>query len=203
MAELTDEQILEAGRLIGSSLQSMRLRDELLDHCCCHIEDMMEKGVPFIEALNKSFELVAPDGFTEIEESIKRSIHTQNPQTMKTSLYFSGFLAAFCILLGITFRMFHWPFANMILLCGDLSLVLAMSILLTDLIRFPREYDRTTYYRTLAGAAGGLILAVGSSFKIMYWPTANMLMLIGMLLITFVFLPLFFWQLYKREMASS
>jgi len=47
---------------------------------------------------------------------------------------------------------------------------------------------------------GGMLLASGIFFKIMHWPGANILLVIGMFLITFIFLPIFFWQLYRSEM---
>jgi hypothetical protein len=70
-------------------------------------------------------------------------------------------------------------------------------------MRFPSDFPATSRMRSISGAAGGLIIGAGSVFKIMHWPGANILTLLGMLLIIFVFVPLFFWQLYKREIQTS
>jgi Flp pilus assembly protein TadB len=57
-----------------------------------------------------------------------------------------------------------------------------------------------TYSRILFGVVGGMLLASGIFFKIMHWPGASILLVLGMFLITFIFLPIFFWQLYRSEM---
>jgi Flp pilus assembly protein TadB len=47
---------------------------------------------------------------------------------------------------------------------------------------------------------GGMLVASGIFFKIMHWQGGSILLVLGMFLITFIFLPIFFWQLYRSEM---
>lgn len=42
-----------------------------------------------------------------------------------------------------------------------------------------------------------LLLGSGSVFKIMYWPYATILILMGFIVLNFVFLPVFFYHRYK------
>jgi len=175
---------------------------ELIDHCCCHIENMLDDRILFEDALNRSVSLVAPDGLPDLEAELNRPLTQLIPKTMKTSLYFFGFLAAFGILVGTMMGMQQWPGANMVLLIGDGSLIVAMLTLLITIIRFPSAFVQSTLVRTSAGASGGLILGAGGFIKIMQWPGASFMFVIGMTIIAFVFLPLFFWQLYKREIAQ-
>jgi hypothetical protein len=203
MAELTDIEYESVLRIIKDSIHDEQLQLELIDHCCCCIEERMENGQQFEDALTSALNAISDDGMQEIEAELNRLLKTQIPTQMKITLYFSGFLATFFILLGLLFRTLHWPFANMFLFIGNMSLIVTTITLLSALMRFPSDFPATSRMRSISGAAGGLIIGAGSVFKIMHWPGANILTLLGMLLIIFVFVPLFFWQLYKREIQTS
>ncbi|MFN9798930.1 MAG: hypothetical protein ACK54P_02830 [Bacteroidota bacterium] len=53
MAELTDHQTEQVSSAIQASIHDRRLQLELIDHCCCHIEQMLGGGIPFDEALKR------------------------------------------------------------------------------------------------------------------------------------------------------
>jgi hypothetical protein len=203
MAELTEKQTERVFGEVQAAIQNVRLQKELIDHCCCLIEDMLSKGVPFEEALKRSVSLVGGETLSDIEVELESVLHKKPSRNMKTTLFFSGFVAAFCILSGIAFRILHWPGADVLLLTGDLALVLSMLVLITSVLRYPAAFTRISAIRTLTGAVAGLLLGNAGAFKIMHWPTANIQMLLGMALLVLVFLPLFFWNLYKREMAAG
>lgn len=202
MVELTEKQFELVNDQISSSIGNRQLCLELIDHTCCHIEEMLENGIAFDEALKRSISLLAPDGLHDIEVELDHVLKPQIPKIMKTSLYFFGFIASFCILLGILFRMQQWPGADYLLLIGDSSLVFCMLTLLISVARFPGAFDGVSRVRTIAGAIGGFLLGVGGAFKLLHWPTAGVQLVLGITIIAFVFLPMFFWQLYKREMAN-
>ncbi len=203
MAELSDIEYELVVQTIESAIQDQQLQLELIDHCCCSIEELMNGGHTFNNALNCALSLLSPDGIHEIEVELNQLLTPQIPTHMKITLYFSGFLAAFFLLIGFLFRFMQWPFADRLLFVGDATLIVAMTTLLLAIIRFPAAYGGQSYVRSLAGAAGGFLIGTGSIFKLMHWPGANVQILLGMLIITFVFVPLFFWQLYKREIQSS
>lgn len=203
MVELTEKQFEMVNDQISSSIGNRQLCLELIDHTCCHIEEMLENGIAFDEALKRSISLLAPDGLHDIEVELDHVLKPQIPKIMKTSLYFFGFIASFCILLGIMFRIQHWPGADYLLLIGDLSLVFCMLTLLISVARFPAAFDSVSRVRTIAGAIGGFLLGVGGAFKVLHWPTAGIQLVLGMAIVAFVFLPIFFWQLYRKEMAAS
>lgn len=203
MAELTEKQFDLVIDQISSSIGNRQLCLELIDHACCHIEEMLENGIAFDEALKRSISLLAPDGLHDIEVELNDVLKPKIPTIMKTTLFFFGFIAAFCILLGLMFRIMHWPGADILLLIGDISLIFCMFTLLLSVIRYSSEYENFSKTRVLSGGIGGLLLGCGGAFKVMHWPTANIQMVLGMAIVTFVFLPIFFWQLYKKEMNSS
>ncbi|MFP9115069.1 GldL-related protein [Flavobacterium sp. RHBU_3] len=51
----------------------------------------------------------------------------------------------------------------------------------------------------LLGFLASFTLSTGFMFKIMHWPIASILMLIGFALLNFGFLPTFFYQKYKES----
>jgi hypothetical protein len=203
MAELTDIQTERIFGEVKAAIKNERLQTELIDHCSCLIEDMLSQGVPFEQALKRSVSILGGLQLSDIEVELESVLHLKPSRPMKTTLFFSGFVAAFCILSGITFRLLNWPGADYILLTGDLSLILCMLVLIISVIRYPAAYTRLAAIRTMSGAIAGLLIGNAGVFKIMHWLSANIQMLLGMALLVLVFLPLFFWNLYKREIATG
>jgi hypothetical protein len=160
----------------------------------------MNLGMPCEEAIDRAFLRLAPDGLHEIEDAFNLIQTPLILTIMKKTVYFSGFVAAFCILIGLMFKIMHWPGATAILITGNLSLSVCLLAILYGLLTNKTTFPRMTYSRILFGVVGGMLLASGIFFKIMHWPGANILLVIGMFLITFIFLPIFFWQLYRSEM---
>lgn len=203
MAELTEIEYDSVVRIIKESIQTEQLQMELIDHCCCCIEEKMASGITFEEALTSALHALSSDGLHEIEAELNRLLTSKIPTHMKITLYFSGFLATFFILLGLLFKLLHWPLADRILFIGNFSLIVTTITLLSALLRYPAAFQTSSRVRNMCGAIGGALIGAGSIFKIMYWTGANMLTLFGMLLIIFVFVPMFFWQLYKQEILAS
>jgi hypothetical protein len=200
MAELSDATYDVIAQRVTVTITDVQLQSELIDHCCCAVEELMNLGMPCEEAIDRAFLRLAPDGLHEIEDAFN---HIQTPlilMIMKKTLYFSGFIATFCILIGLMFKIMHWPGATAILVAGNLSLSVCLIAILYGLLTNKTTLPRITFSRILFGIVGGMLLASGIFFKIMHWPGANILLVIGMFLITFIFLPIFFWQLYRSEM---
>jgi hypothetical protein len=200
MAELSDATYDVIVQRVTVTITDVQLQSELIDHCCCAVEELMNLGLPCEEAIDRAFLRLAPDGLHEIEDAFN---HIQTPlilTIMKKTVYFSGFVAAFCILIGLMFKIMHWPGATAILITGNLSLSVCLLAILYGLLTNKTTFPRMTYSRILFGVVGGMLVASGIFFKIMHWPGANILLVIGMFLITFIFLPIFFWQLYRSEM---
>lgn len=185
--------------LVLRAIQHPTLRKELIDHGCSSIEELLQRGFSPDEALQMTLDEIAPNGLEHIEKQVQFILTPQIPFTMKMTQYFFGFMATMLILSGFTFKAFHWPMASIILFMGFVSLATSMSALLFAAVRFSQRYSHRAC--TLSGAAGGFILSIGSIFKLMHWPGANILSLLGMLLIILVFVPLFFWRLYKMDQS--
>jgi hypothetical protein len=200
MVELTDEQYEKVARHVRETIVDFSLQVELIDHCCCSIEHLMAEGVAFELAFDRALLLLSPNGLKEVEVEIKAVLQPKISKIMKMTLYLTGFIASFFILIGMMFKMMHWPGATVILLSGDLSLVACMLCVQYSLLTRTSPIDKWTIARIFSGSLGGLLVSIGAAFKIMYWPMANILLVLGIAIVTFFFLPIFFWQLYQREM---
>jgi hypothetical protein len=202
MRELTETEVEYVAQRISASISNQRLAMELIDHCCTRMEELISQDVSFDDSLNCALGELSPDGLHIIQKEWNYQ-HNLKQSPMKITLYLSGFFAAFFVLLGMLFKLLHWPGATMFLTLGDAMLIIAMLGVLSSTIRFRQSFSALTKTRIFGGAIGGLFVGVGSFFKFMWWPGANMLILLGVLTLLMVFLPLFFFELYKREMRAE
>lgn len=86
------------------------------------------------------------------------------------SIAIAGFI------LGLLFKTLHWPGSSFILLISGVLTVVMLTVLL---IRKPGPM--TIQLRLPAMLIGSVIaVIIGGMFKIMHWPGANMLLLIGL-----------------------
>ncbi|MFZ1687645.1 MAG: hypothetical protein WAU70_09500 [Flavobacteriales bacterium] len=80
------------------------------------------------------------------------------------------------LIVGILFKTLHWPGANVIVLASSVLVIATMLLLL---IRKPGPWS--VQLQRPAMLVGSVIAVVsGGLFKVMYWPGANMLMLVGL-----------------------
>lgn len=87
-------------------------------------------------------------------------------------------------ILGILFKMLHWPGANVLLVSSGILLVITLAFLLV------RERGPITVRLHLPAMLLGSLMAVvtGGLFKIMHWPGANMLLMTGLIVCAVWFL---------------
>jgi hypothetical protein len=86
---------------------------------------------------------------------------------------------------------------------GNGFLLLSMICLLVIAIRNYSLISSSARIRSLSGAIGGIIVAIGSMLKFLKLPGANILFLLGAFILICVFLPILFFQLYKNDVAKS
>jgi hypothetical protein len=122
---------------------------------------------------------------------------------MKRLLVFiSGFLTGFTFIAGTLFKVQHWPMAGLLLTISFVSgcLLLIPSLLSTKLNNPDNPSKRPAY---IVGAAGTIFYTLGLLFKIQHWPSATIMMILGIVIICFVALPLYTWISWKDESQVS
>ncbi len=194
---LYDEQIEQISeKLSQGGVKDAKLHADLLDHICCYLEE--QDGNDFETMLGQALKLLAPNGVHEIEEERFFLFHFQKQLTMKKLLFFSAFATTFLLTSGFTFKLMHWPGANVLLIFGNVALISTILIIAMNGIR-QAKYNTTAYnVRIFVGVVAALLIAAGSIFKFFHFPGANIQFVLGIFLLNFVFLPMFFFQLYKK-----
>ncbi|MFN5319674.1 MAG: hypothetical protein ACK5CY_12615 [Bacteroidia bacterium] len=203
MPKLSVEQVLSIEKLIHSAVSDQLLRIELADHVCCAVEDALNTGKSFDYALNEALHQLNPDGAAAIEQELLFLLTPQIPIIMKKLLYGCGFIAAIGMSSGIMFRQFNWSGSAVLMLIGSIGLLVAMGTLLYQVVKFPGIMSVQARIRLIAGALGGILVSTGTLFKIQHFPTANIQVGLGMIILIILFIPLFFWELYQREIRSA
>ena len=87
---------------LSQQLSHHSLEDDLVDHCCSGIEELMEdRGHDFDMAFALMRQRLVPNGAREIEEDLKYLENYKPQRTMKKFVFASGYVSALCMLAGL------------------------------------------------------------------------------------------------------
>ena len=113
----------------------------------------------------------------------------------RSAAYWTGIVMLALNLIGLVFKMLHWPFANLfymsVILVGPLFVILTAR----HLVRVLPNERQVIRFSEIAG----LLLIISMVFKIMHFPFDNLLGLIGLLLLLTAFLIRF----VKKRLVSD
>ena len=183
--------------LKSRGIVSEDLRDNLLDHICCIIENEITVEDDFKEFYEGILPRFFEKELSEIQAETTNLLKFKNFYTMKKILNFSGIATVVLTILGALFKSMHWPGAAMLIILGGFS----FSIIYMPLLIVLKLKDDESKIDKLVHSFG-LILAIfltaGVLFKIMRWPYANNLMFYSTLLFTFIFVPIYFLTRFRR-----
>lgn len=199
MRALTEKEVdLVSQRLHEQGISQPDLHTDLLDHFCCLLEQS-EPHLPFEEVWRQALEAVAPTaGLHQLEEERFFLFHFKKQTTMNRLIFASGFITTFLLSFGLMFKTMHWFPANLLMGAGFVLLIITALILLAKAVTQLSRHTVAYRVRILFGIAAAVLIGTGSLFKLLHFPTANVQLVLGMALLNLVFLPLFFYQLYKQ-----
>jgi len=202
MYQLNDDEIsIVSTWLSREKLSNNVLESELLDHICCTMEASMHVQTPLAEAYQQACRTIIPDGARQIEEEAFFLLTYHKQLNMKRVLFSTGFLSTFLLSFGFLFKLMHWPFATVILTCGLAALLITLGALVLNTGYTLRSLSTPMRVRIVTGLFCGLLIVTGSMFKILHYPGANIMIVCGLVLLNLVFLPMFFYQLYRKAIA--
>ncbi len=165
------------------------------------MEAAITEGADFEEAYNQAYRTVSPNGFSEIEEEVFFFLTFHKQLNMKRILFFCGFATTFLLSFGFLFKLMHWPMAQNILLTGLCALLFTLLYLAFYSVKTVHPLSLPHRLRIFTGLLCGLMMATGSILKILHYPGASLLIVLSVALLNLVFLPLFFYQLYRKSIA--
>lgn len=198
MYSVTEEQvefILKDIEARGVVLED--LRDNLLDHMCCIIEEEMDEKGDF----KVFYESVLPRFFNEnlmeIQVETDNLIKFKNFYSMKKIMKISGIATVFFTTVGAILKTLHLPGAGMCIVLGGFTFSLIFLPLLIA-IKFKDEESKVDKTVFSFGFLIAIILSAGLIFKLMHWPFANVMMLSSTVIFTFVYVPVYFFSRVRR-----
>lgn len=195
MAALTDEQIdLISAYIRQNGVAQDDLHADLLDHVCTSIENLMDEGVNFDDAFAKTIKLFGPGGLKQVQQYTFELLTEMNEPMKKVAFSF-GLTSAILLLAGTIFKLMHWPGAGIMIVLG--GALLALGYLPMLLVHKLKESPKGDAPMHLAGFVGLTLTTMGVVFKIMHWPGAGVILVGGMAIIGFLYIPIYFVKRFK------
>lgn len=118
-------------------------------------------------------------------------IKPQDQEASRPALFrFSMLMGGIAFMMGILFKAFHWPGANVLLLTGwVLLLCIFLPVLLWMKWRTAASAKERSVY--VLGAVALWIFEAATLMKVFHWPGVLPMMVTGSILLVSIFLPLF------------
>lgn len=201
--KVSSEQVAAIKYVIGQSAITIdTLKDDLLDHLCCMVERKMEKGLGFETSLKEALLELAPDGLDEIQRETIFLLNSTKIMLMKKIMYSIGLITSISMTMGLTFKFLHMPGAEQLFNIGFFGfLILFLPMLAVD--RYKHNLTKTLSEKLRMGFGYLSVLVIASSvlFKLFHLDGANLLLLSGMCVFSFGFLPFLFFNMYKKSIS--
>jgi len=201
MSNLTEQNIDFITQIInGSKIESVEMKEDLIDHFCCAIEEEMKKGLNFEKSYDKAYQNICPDGFDEIRRETVYLLTFKKIKAMKRFLYLSGYLTAICITTTFCLKFTHTPGGSIAL---GASFFFLMFLFLPSLFMniYKREISKTLTNKLmyLLGFIGILFLVASGLFKVMHWGRVSFFLFTSIAIINFALFPLLFLKMYRKS----
>jgi hypothetical protein len=172
------------------------LHEDLLDHVCTSIENKIGQGDSFEAAFQHTIALFGPGGLKQVQTQTFELLTEMNA-TMKKLTFGFGLTSTFLLLAGTIFKLMHWPGASAIITLGVGLLVLGyLPMILSHKLKESGKDERLMH---VLGFLGLSVTSVGVLFKIMHWPGAGVLLMSGMSVLAFGYVPVYFYKRYQTS----
>ena len=200
---LTEKQIDSIRNiLIAEGIQNESLTDDVLDHICCVVEVLVKRGESFDSAVDEAIVDLAPNGLKDLEIQTRYLLNSKRIVIMKKLMYSAGFIGAVLISIGSLFKIMHWPSANIMVISGMIAfLLLFVPLFALDRYKVQASKAMSGKIKILVGSVSAFLIGLSVVFKMMHWMGASVLLVLGVGLFTFGFLPFLFFSLYKKSIS--
>ncbi len=175
------------------------LHEDLVDHICCEIEYEIENGLTFRDAFEKIKTVVGIKDLQQVQINTLLLID-KNYRIMKTIMKVSGVVSTTLLMFGSLFKIMHWPLATMLLIIG--FILMSFVFLPSAMYIINRENKEVKKpLLNITAFLGSFGFIMGSFFKIMHWPGTAWLLILGMGILSLLFMPAL--MIYLREKAEN
>ena len=200
---LTREQIDIIRNLVRKSITIPTLRDDVTDHLWCEVERNISERKPFSLALNEALEGVAPHGLNELQNRTLYLLFSPKYIFMRKIMYAIGLISTAALSLGWMFSLMHWPGGYQLFNSGFFAfLMLFVPMLAFD--HYKRHARKTLLekLKIFIGTFSSLIVGLSLVFKLFHLQGADIVLITGVLMFTFGFLPFLFFTMYKGSVSK-
>jgi hypothetical protein len=179
---------------LGVTREHIRL--ELADHIGCVLEQSLTLESDFRMEYSKVLESIDSSRLYALQRKILLSENLKF-QAMKKTTYVLGAISAIMLVSGAILKTNHIAGASIVLTIGTLIIVLGFLPTL-----FYTSYKEEPSKLSFAFAAIGFIVAAslltGVLFKAMHWPGANVLLLLGQIILVVGFFPAYVIAIFRN-----
>lgn len=201
---LSKDQVQQVREYVDeNNIRILSLRDDVLDHLCCSVEKKIGEGKDFQQSLEEAVNELAPEGLTKLEYETIMLLNVNNI-LMKKLMYFIGLVAAIAMSVGFTFRLLHLPGGFELLNYGFLVFALVF-LPMAAYNSFTMKIRRTwaEKLRIILGFVSAVVVGGSVFFKMIHYPGVDGLLLLGMGIFSFGFLPCLFYSMYERSIRLT
>jgi hypothetical protein len=198
MHRLNETQIALIDTCVAmSGVEQKGLQLDLVDHVCSMVEERLDAGESFENALNQALKRFGSEGLRNIQKETY-SVLTPNRMIMKNITVIMGSVVAVFLFVGVIFKVMHWPLASVLIVLGMSLLVMPfLPLLLIHNLRGAKTSAVRAFH--VVGYLGMSVLVAGSLFKIQHWPYATAMLSFGGGVLLFGYLPMYFFRKYQES----
>jgi hypothetical protein len=112
-------------------------------------------------------------------------------------IYIISIIGSIIFIFGFLFKLQHYPGSAFLLVIGfSIMGLLVIPAILISKLRDENTKELHTPY--IIGAIALIIYLAGDLFKIMHWPGAGPMLIVGAILLTTVFFPVYAYKVYRK-----
>lgn len=185
----------------NESITFSHLADDLIDHICCEVEDLMGSGKDFNDAYKMVKQHFENRTLQKIQESTIYLID-KNYRRMKTTMKITGNVSLAMLGIGTVMKLLHLPGSNLLLMLGFVILCL---IFFPSAIYTNYKEQKIKGYKLLhlSILLGGFLFMAGVLFKVLHLNGASILLMSGWIFILFIFLPILLFTKLKEATTKN
>ncbi len=124
-------------------------------------------------------------------------LYRESKSGKRLILFITAFLAAFFFILGVLFKIQHWPGANIMIMVSVLFAALFLPLLLAKKLGETQEPGKKPVY--VLGFLAAYLYLAGVMFKFNHWPAAGILYLTGSILFIGMAFPWYAWLTWRNS----
>jgi len=182
--------------LIERGLNYDSLREDLLDHICCLVEESMQDGRDFDSSYTDVIESIGNNRLQGLEHETLLLLDKKF-QKMKKTTYIIGLVSALVLLFGSLSKKMHWPGAGMELTLGLLAIIFVF-LPLYFITSYREQSEKKNPIYPIVGYLTIALILTGAIFRIQHWPGANFVLGAGLGVLIIGFVPLYLVNAFKK-----